>query len=186
MKHILQFGLMLSLIFLFGHHMSAQTSLNLAGGYFAESTISPGLVIELEREKFHSERLSIPIQLDLIGFLNPEYSGVSLELKSGYRKYFNNGLFVEQNIGFGYQFTKYESNIWYADKYHYVIPHGNKIVPWLTASTSVGLGYNLGHKKDVSQLIWLRPKLTWLPGFRGLHLPYHAFQIGYTHTLKNK
>ncbi|MDX2362041.1 MAG: hypothetical protein QNK23_14625 [Crocinitomicaceae bacterium] len=186
MKHILQFGLILSLTILFGTKASAQTNWNLAAGYYAESTTSPGIVIELEREKFHSDLLSIPIQFDVIGFLNPEYSGISLELKSGYRKYFNNGLFIEQTIGVGYQFTKYTRDMWYVDKYHANVPHGNSIVPWFTASTSVGVGYNLTHKKDVSHLIWFRPKLTWLPGFRGLHLPYHAFQIGYTYNLKSK
>lgn len=186
MKNILQFAFMFSLILLIGFEASSQTNLNLAGGYYAESTKSTGLVFELEREKFHSDLLSIPIQFDIIGFSNSGYNALNLELKSGYRKYFNNGLFFEQNVGIGYQFTKYKSNVWFIDKYHHSIPHGNSLVNWLTVSASAGIGYNIGHKKDINQLIWFRPKLIWLPGFRGVNLPYHAFQIGYTHNLKNK
>jgi hypothetical protein len=182
----MQLCFMISLIIFIGQQASAQTNLSLAAGYYAESTTSPGLVIELEREKFHSDLLSTPIQLDFIGFINPEYSGVSVELKSGYRKYLKNGLFFEQNLGVGYQFTNYKSEMWYVDKYLRNVSHGNALVPWFTASTSVGVGYNLTNKKDVNHLIWIRPKLTWLPGFRGIHLPYHAFQIGYTHNLKIK
>ena len=185
MKNQLYIALMLSLTLFFGIKASAQTNYNLGAGYFAESTKSPGLVIQLEREKFHSDLLAMVTQFDVIGFLNPEYNGISLELKSGYRKYFKNGLFLEQNIGVGYQFNKYKSDMWYIDKYSYSIPHGNSIVPWFTASISVGLGYNLSHKAGIEHLIWVRPKLTWLPGFRGVELPYHAFQIGYTFTLKN-
>ena len=107
-------------------------------------------------------------------------------MKSGFRKYFNNGLFFDHNIGLGYQFTTYKADMWFSDKYHAVVSHGNSMVPWLMASTAVGLGYNISHKKGTNHLIWIRPKLTWIPGFRGIHLPYHAIQIGYTHTLINK
>jgi hypothetical protein len=186
MKYLSHLAIILGVTLFMGIKGSAQSKYNLGLGYFAESTISPGLVIELERERFHSDQLSIPIQLDLLGFLNKEYNALAVELKTGYRKYFNSGLFIEQNIGVGYQFTKYKSDMWYIDKYAFSVPHGNTLIPWFAASTSVGLGYNLSHKEGTQHLIWLRPKLIWLPGFRGIELPYHAFQIGYTFNIKNK
>ena len=174
----------LSLAVLLGHQAWAQTHYNIAAGYYAENITSPGFVLELEREKFHSDLLSIPIQLDFIGFFNPDYNGMSIELKTGYRKYFNNGLFFEQSIGLGYQFTNYNTDMWNIDKCRYSGSHGNEMVSWLTPSTSIGIGYNLSHKKDGNHLVWIRPKLFWLPGFRGMNLPYSALQIGYTYNFK--
>ena len=54
------------------------------------------------------------------------------------------------------------------------------------AQPSTGIGYNLSREKEGNDLIWLRPKVYWDLGFRGLHLPYSAVQLGYTHTFKTK
>ena len=53
-------------------------------------------------------------------------------------------------------------------------------------SVTAGAGYNFSKNDDGADLIWVRPKIYWDLGFRGLNLPYWALQIGFTHTFKTK
>jgi hypothetical protein len=79
-----------------------------------------------------------------------------------------------------------EKNYWYYDTYMANIPHGNKLIWGFMPSVTVGAGYNLAAENEASRLIWIRPKVYWDLGFRGLELPYFALQVGYTHTFKTK
>lgn len=167
-------------------HTYAQTRLNAGIGYFGENLTNPGFVLEFEYEKFHTDDFSLPLRADLGYHSTPGYHALILDLQKGFRKYFGSGLFLEQSVGIGVIAKSFKTEMWFTDDYAYSIPHGNHTVWGFMPSVSAGLGYKFSKNEDTSDLIWIRPKVYWDLGFRSLHLPYVALQIGYTHTFKTK
>ncbi|MCP4310866.1 MAG: hypothetical protein GY790_06350 [Bacteroidetes bacterium] len=167
-------------------HTQAQIRLNAGIGYYGENGSNPGFVLEFEYEKLHGDDFSLPLRGDLGYHSTPDYNALIIDLHKGFRKYFGSGLFLEQSVGVGVIAKNYKTEMWFIDDYTYSIPHGNGTVLGFMPSVSAGLGYDLSKNKETSDLIWVRPKLYWDLGFRSLHLPYAALQIGYTHTLKTK
>ena len=165
---------------------NAQSLISAGIGYFGENGINPGVVLEFEYEKLHSGDFSLPLRADLGYFIKDDYRAFSFDIHKGFRKYFESGLFIEQSIGVGLIGKSYQTNYWYLDEYAVGVPHGNNTVLGFMPSVTLGIGYNLSRDKEGNDLIWLRPKIFWDLGFRGLHLPYAAVQIGYTHTFKTK
>lgn len=181
--------ILLLLITVTGIHIlaDAQTRFNAGIGYFGEKVTNPGFVLELESEKFRTDNFSLPLRGDLAYYANPDYHAFSIDLHKGFRKYFVSGLFVEQSIGVGIIAKSFkEDSYWYTDQYFRSIPHGNSTIWGFMPSVTAGIGYNLARDNEGASLIWIRPKIYWDLGFRGLHLPYAALQVGYTHTFKNK
>jgi hypothetical protein len=167
--------------------VAAQTRLNAGIGYYGENVANPGFVLEFEIEKHHSALFSLPLRGNLGYHSNPDYHAFTLDIHKGFRKYFSSGLFLEQSVGAGLITKSFkEADYWYADKYMTSIAHGNKPTWGFMPSVTVGAGYNLAAKNEASRLLWIRPKVYWDLGFRGLELPYFALQLGYTHTFKTK
>ena len=165
----------------------SQTKLNIGGGYFGEAISHPGLVLEFEFEKFHSESFSLPLRADLGYFTTSDYRVLFLDFHKGFRKHFQSGLFVEQSIGAGVMSTFYDvESIFYFDKYSNSIRYYKGANLSFMPSVSLGIGYNLTKNSETQNIIWLRPKIYWNLGFRGLHLPYGALQVGFSHTFKTK
>jgi hypothetical protein len=164
--------------------LEAQTHLNGGIGYYGENVTHPGMVLEFEYERYLSEGFSLPLRANLGFHINPDYSAFTLDVHKGFRKYFKSGIFLEQSVGVGIIVKSYKGNYWFVDEYMQNIPHGNKPVLGFMPSVTLGAGYNLSKDKGGSDLIWVRPKIYWDLGFRGLHLPYAALQIGFTHTIK--
>ena len=171
-----------------GFHLAltAQTQINVGIGYYGENVTNPGVVLEFEYERYFAEGFSLPLRANIGFHSNPDYSAYTIDLHKGFRKYFKFGLFLEQSLGVGLIAKNYKDNYWYSDEYAHSIAHGNKTVLGFMPSVTLGLGYDLSKEKEGSDLIWIRPKVYWDLGFRGLHLPYAALQIGYTHTFKSK
>jgi hypothetical protein len=163
-----------------------QTHINGGLGYFGENGVHPGAVLEFEYERYHTENFSLPLRADLGFHINPDYNAFTFDLHKGFRKYFASGLFLEQSIGVGVIAKSFKSHYWYHDQYGNSIPHGNSMVFGFMPSVTAGAGYDLSKEKEGLDLIWVRPKVYWDLGFRGLHLPYVALQIGFTHTFKTK
>jgi hypothetical protein len=167
-------------------HTTAQTRISAGAGYYGENVTNQGIVLEFEIEKFHTGSFSLPLRTDLGFHSNPDYQAITLDIHKGFRKYFDSGLFLEQSLGAGVITKSYKGNYWYIDKYLRPIPHGNKAVLGFMPSATAGAGYNFSKNDEGSDLIWVRPKIYWDLGFRGLNLPYWALQIGFTHTFKTK
>jgi len=160
---------------------SAQTHLNAGLGYYGESIVNPGVVLEFEYEKMQSEDFSLPLRVDIGFHSTPDFNAFSIDLHKGFRKSFKSGLFIEQTVGIGMINKSFKnSNYWFADKYFSVIAHGNKSVWDLMPSVTFGAGYQISD----SGILWLRPKVYWDLRYRGLFIPYTAIQLGYTHTFK--
>jgi hypothetical protein len=167
-------------------HAEAQTRLNAGIGYFGENLTNPGFVMEFEYEKMHTDDFSLPLRGDLGYHSTPDYHAFTIDIHKGFRKYFESGLFLEQSVGVGVITKSYKSDYWYIDKYLIPIPHGNQAVLGFMPSVTAGAGYNFSKNDEGADLIWVRPKIYWDLGFRGLNLPYWALQIGFTHTFKTK
>jgi hypothetical protein len=167
-------------------HVVAQSRLNGGIGYFGEYLSHPGFVLELEYEKMHREDFALPLRGDLGYHSTPDYHAFTIDIHKGFRKYFASGFVVEQSAGVGAIAKNYTGNFWYSDQYSNSIPHGNTTVWGFMPSLTAGLGYNFSKDKEGADLLWIRPKLYWDLGFRGLHLPYWALQIGFSHTFKIK
>jgi len=160
---------------------SAQTHLKAGLGYYGESIVNPGVVLEFEYEKMQSEDFSLPLRVDIGFHSTPDFNAFSIDLHRGFRKSYKSGLFIEQSIGIGMINKSFKnSNYWYADQYFSVVVHGNKSVWGVMPSVTFGAGYQLPN----SGALWLRPKVYWDLGYRGLYIPYTAIQFGYTHTFK--
>jgi hypothetical protein len=158
--------------------------LRAGGAYFGENVLHPGLVLEFEYEKGYTPMFSLPLRTNLGYYWNRDYSAFFLDVHKGFRKYFRSGLFLEQSIGTGLILKSYGTEMWYMDEYFNSVPHGNKPVLGFMPSVTVGAGYDLSRDRDRSGLLWVRPKIYWDLGFRKLHQPYFALQLGYTHTFK--
>ena len=164
----------------------AQKRVNAGIGYFGENISNPGIVLEFEYEKMHALDYSIPIRSDLGFHSNSDFNAITFDVHTGFRKYFESGLSLEQSIGVGLIAKNFKTDMWFFDHYGYNIPHGGKTVVGFMPSVTMGAGYNIAKKKDGIDLIWIRPKVYWDLGFRPLNLPYWALQIGFTHTFKSK
>ena len=162
----------------------AQLKLNIGAGYYSENFNAHGAKIEFEIERPANEFLSATIRTNLGFFANSDYTALFLDEQLGFRRSFKTGLFFEQSIGIGVFSKSYSKHMFYYDKHMNSIPHGNKQVWSFMPSVSIGVGTNLTVKKEKQNLIWLRPKLYWDLGLRGLERPFTAVQLGYTHTFK--
>ena len=72
------------------------------------------------------------------------------------------------------------------DEFQSVVRYRDGANLGFTPSVTLGAGYNLTRNQETQNLIWIRPKIYWNFGVRGLNLPYAALQIGFTHTFKNR
>lgn len=183
MKNI--FWISLALVFLFSS-THAQTNINIGGGYFGHTITHPGVVVEFELEKMYSEKVAIPIRIDLGFYSHPRnHDGIFLDGNFGFRQYYQSGLFLEESIGVGAMATFLN-----ADGVFEVNENGNasEIGKFSTIdfipSITLGIGYNLTKKKEVHNLIWVRPKIFWQIPHKTSSTFNPILQIGFTHQLK--
>ena len=165
---------------------SSQSRFNGGIGYYGENVTHPGAVLEFEYEHFTADGFSLPLRADVGFHINPDYNAFTIDVHKGFRKYFKQGLFLEQSIGVGVIAKSYKTDYWFVDDYWQVVAHGNRSVWGFMPSVTLGAGYNISKDREGSELIWIRPKFYWDLGFRALYLPYWALQIGFTHTFKSK
>jgi len=181
-----RFVLLILLLALIGKSYS-QSRLNAGIGYLGENAIHPGVVLEFELEKYFTEDFSLPLRADLGFFTAPDYKVLMLDVHKGFRKYLKSGFFFEQFVGVGLTSSFYTvESIFYVDKYQSNLRYRDGANLGFTPSVTAGIGYNLTHKSETLNLVWIRPKIYWNFGVRGLNLPYAALQLGYTYNFKTK
>lgn len=180
-------AIVLGLVFIISTRLLAQSNLNLGIAYYGENVTSPGIMVEFEYEKFYSKDLSLPLRADVAFFSTPEFNALTLDIHKGFRKYFDSGLYLEQSIGIGLISSFYTiESIWYIDNFGSVVRYRDGANLGFMPSVSIGIGYNLTPNNEKQNLIWVRPKIYWNFGVRGLNLPYAALQVGYTYNFKTK
>ncbi len=164
---------------------NGQSLLNAEVSYASENGAFHGVSLGLEHEKFFSENFSLPLKVSASYTVKADYNSVSIELLKGFRRYFGNGFFAEQYLGLGMMANYYKvESIWYYDQFVNVVRFKDGANWGFMPSVSLGGGYNITHKKGTSNFIWVRPKVYWNFGLRGLAMPFSSVQIGITHTFK--
>jgi hypothetical protein len=180
------FALLVLLIPVFQAGFS-QTNLNIGTGYFGFQGFRPGWVVNLEWERFHSDKLSVPLRANLGYFRHPDYHAPFVDVHAGFRYRLPKGFFFGQSIGLGVISNFFtHGDLWYHEEYGGIwIPRSGANLS-LMPSVDLSLGYDLSHKNNGQNLIWIRPIVFWNLGIRGLQYPFTALQIGFTHTIKTK
>ena len=164
---------------------SAQTRLNIGGGYFGKHASYPGFVLEAEREQMFSERASLPVRLDVGLYVHPRnHTGLFIDLNAGFRRYFKSGLFLEESVGIGILETFLQSDAVYSVDENGQVSEASRANPVdFMPSLTLGLGYNLTRASGKQNLIWLRPKVYWQVPHKTLSTYNFALQLGFTHTI---
>ncbi|MCH8902970.1 MAG: hypothetical protein IIA45_03535 [Bacteroidetes bacterium] len=177
LAHILVFAI------IFTSNSYSQILFSGAIGYFGENITSTGFVLEAEYEEFFRKYSSLPLRFDLGYYSGPDYNVALFDVHKGHRKHYHLGYYFEESAGIGIMLTGYKGGTGvYVDKFGNTLLHGN-VAQWsFLPSLTFGIGYNVTKKKKTQNLIWIRPKMYWNLGFRGIKQPYAALQIGYTHN----
>lgn len=166
-------------------HNQAQSLRSLGLGYFGETGVYKGLVLEMEWEPLHSERFSTPLRADLGWYSHPRsHDALFLDLHQGLRRSFNNGITLESSVGVGIMLSIYNETVFSISEDGTVREASRLAAPDLMPSITLGAGYDLARSPEKRAMIWIRPKLFWQFPYNTLALPHLALQIGYTHTLK--
>jgi hypothetical protein len=173
------------LFFLVLAFSGAGQGIKFAGGYFGEMISHPGIVGEIERERLFTEQIGLSTRLDLGFYHHTGNNDVFFaDISYGFRRYFKNGLFLEQYLGIGTMALYYNEDVWHIDSNGnatQVSKFGNfNLMP----SISSGLGYVLGRHSANPKFVWVRPKIFWQMPFNNMALPHVALQTGITFTLK--
>ena len=163
----------------------AQTNFNLGAGYYGQTVTYPGIVLEAEMEKVFSDKVSMPIRADLGFYVQPRFaSALFLDVNAGSRRYFKSGIFLEESIGVGILQTFIHSDAVYEVDDAGVVSEGSKINPVkFMPSITLGVGYNLTKGTEKRNLIWVRPKISWMVPDKATSSYNVALQVGFTHTL---
>ena len=168
--------------------LDAQTNVNIGGGYFGKHASYPGLVLEAEIEHMFSEKVSVPLRLDMGFYVQPRQStGLFLDLNAGFRRYFKSGIFLEESVGIGVLQTFLHSDAVYSvDDSGNISEDSRANPPVLMPSITLGFGYNLTQGSGKQNLVWLRPKVYWEVPHWELSTYSFALQVGFTHTIASR
>lgn len=142
----------------------AQTTTKIGVGYFGETVVYGGAVVELEIEQQVSPSTSLPLRIDIGYFSHPRnQTGVFLDVNYGFRKYFKSGFFLEESIGIGVLQTilNGEDGVFELGEDGTFIEGSKFNKPDLMPSITLGVGYQMKGGKGLPSSIWLRPKIYW-------------------------
>lgn len=176
------------IVFALKFNVYAQTNKNIGVGYFGHTVTHPGVVLEMEWEKMYSDKISIPLRLDLGFYVHPRnHVGLFVDVNYGLRQYFKSGIFLEESIGVGIlQSFLHSDDTYQVDDSGNVSEASTANPPDFMPSITFGIGYNLTKNTDQHNLIWLRPKLAWQVPHKTSSTYHPALQIGYTHKFSQK
>ena len=161
-----------------------QYKLNAGGGFYGTAS-TPGFVLEFEYEKFYKDDFSSPLRADIAFTSSTDVNAITFDIHKGFRKYFSNGFILEQSVGAGIITSSYATEyLWYYDDYANPVFHYGKPQIGFTPSVTLGVAYDMTKNSEKSNLIWVRPKVYWNLGERGLNMPFFALQVGYTYNFK--
>ena len=163
--------------------VNAQSILNGGIGYFGETGVYPGVVIELEHEKYRSERLSSSSRANIGYYSHPRnHAGLFLDIHHGLRRTFSSGIMLESSVGIGVMLSGYNEEVYGISGSGEFTESSRLANPDFMPSITIGAGYEFSNDREKRRMIWARPKIFWQYPFNTLALPHLALQLGYTHT----
>lgn len=177
-----------TLIILASLHVMSQSKINIGAGYFGNTLVYPGLMVEGEMEFSATDVASIPLRISAGTYLQPRsHNGFFLDVGVGFRKYFRQGLFIEENIGIGVFDHFVHSDAAYRVEENGTVSETSRRMPAsLMPSFTAGIGYDLTHGSGIRNLIWMRPKISWQYPVKNASIYSLALQVGYTHTISSR
>ncbi|MFC2090362.1 hypothetical protein ACFLT1_06255 [Bacteroidota bacterium] len=162
---------------------NAQKLLNGGLGYFGETGVYPGVVLELEYEQFRSESLSTFSRANVGYYAHPRsHSAVFADIHQGLRRSFSSGIVLESSIGLGVMFSFYNEEVYKLAESGEFEETSRIAKPDLMPSFTLGLGYDFSGDREKRRMAWVRPKMFWQYPYNTLAFPHLSLQIGYTHT----
>ena len=161
--------------------LNSQKSLDVGIGYLGAEMKSSGIHLELSYNPGQSEKFSLPVNLTSSFASLEDYNSLTIDLQKGFRVFLAKDFYFEQFIGVGLIGNNYKNvDLWYYDEFINVTIPTDGYNFSFSPSLSLGVGYQISPKTRV----WARQKTFWNLGFRGLHLPYFSYQIGFSYQLK--
>lgn len=166
----------------------SQSKFNLGAGYFGQTITHPGIVLECSYEKFYSEKVSLPLRLNLGFYSHPRnHNGLFLDINYGFRRHFKNGIFLEESIGIGVLETIINSDgVYEVDDNGNIDDASSFNEPDFSPSLTIGIGYNVTENQNKQNLIWIRPKIYWQIPHKTSSTFNPAIQLGYTYQISGR
>jgi len=186
MKRIFFFSILL--IFYFTITAKSQNEITLGIGYFGETIFHPGLVAQVEYDKFLTNKISIPIRTDIGYYIHKRnHQAIFSELITGIRWHFLPRWHAGLNAGVGLMASWHHSD----DGVFIVDNSGNisRTTSFAGLDFMPSTGFEFAYKiKEGSKnnYIWLRPKAFWQMNVNERALFHFALEIGYSFTLNSK
>ena len=164
-------------------HTNAQKLLSGGIGYFGETGVYPGLVLELEKETYQSDQLSTPFRINLGYYSHPRnHAAFFTDIHYGLRRTLNNGIMFESSVGIGVMLSYYNEEIYTLSETGQFKESSRLANPDFMPSITLGMGYDFSDDREKRRMVWARPKMFWQYPFNTLALPHLSLQIGYSHT----
>lgn len=162
---------------------NAQKLLSTGIGYFGETGVYLGMVLELEYEQYRAEGLSTFSRANIGYYAHPRsHSAFFTDIHQGLRHSFSSGIVLESSIGIGVMFSYYNEEVYKLTESGEFEETSRMAQPDLMPSITLGIGYDFSNDREKRRMAWVRPKMFWQYPYNSLSLPHLALQIGYTHT----
>jgi hypothetical protein len=166
-------------------HTNAQKLLSGGIGYFGETGVYPGVVLELEYEKYRSEHFSTTSRANVGFYTHPRsHAALFMDIHQGLRRTLKNGIILESSVGLGVMFPYYNEEVYKLNESGEFEESSRMANPDLMPSITLGLGYDFSGNRERRRMVWVRPKIFWQYPYNTLASPHISLQIGYTHTFK--
>ena len=158
-----------------------QSHLNIGTGYFGHTITHPGIVLELEKETFFTNKASIPVRIDLGFFNHPRnHTGIFADANIGFRRHYQSGLFLEESIGIGiFEGILNSDGVFEVNQEGIVSESSRWMAPDFMPSVTLGAGYTFNEKVSV----WVRPKLYWQIPHKTSSTWNPVLQVGFSYRM---
>lgn len=149
-------------------------------GYYGETVTHPGLTVGVERALLQTEKYQVILAADAGGYVHVRNnSSLFVRVRSGQRRTFRNGLFLDHFLGLGYlrHFT-------HGGETYEVLPNGavvevnNAGRSMVMPSVALGTGYDFARRRGTGVSVYVRPELFWKAPFNGYYLTHFALHAG--------
>lgn len=164
-------------------HIHAQKLLSGGIGYFGETGVYPGVVFELEYEKYQSEHFSTISGVNVGGYIHARsHAAAFIDIQQGLRRTLSNRIILESRVGLGVMLSFYTEEVYTLNESGLFEETSRIASPDLMPSFTLGLGYDFSRNREKRRMAWVRPRIFWQYPYNSLILPHLSLQIGYTHT----
>lgn len=162
-KFILLLFYTLSSVCIFAQKSNEQGSYGLSIGYFGKSISEPGAQVGFEYIIANAKKFQIISSAGLHYYYQKDISsGVGLNVRFGQRYTTDYGLFLENYLGLGVQFTQFKSEEFDFTTSPATVRQANNPKTSALPNVAIGLGYDFTKKNNLPLKYYLRGGMYWL------------------------